>query len=216
MCQYTARCRVRRHRPGTVCPHTGIRTGWRSGQPILRDDLALLAPNKPSKEGASLEDHPGIDHAVEEVSPSSAGRRYSPGRLSQVDGDQGSTEQELGVEAGPATTGPTSPHGLQIWITGLGFLGMIILLVSFTERHTSQVLTLGLVVVSSVVAIVLSRDCTAWNATSNSRCAKTRRGFLQRCELENHSHSVQCITQPELAAAVCVGVAVLGVLTLLS
>lgn len=49
MCQYTTRCRVGRHLPGTVCPKTGQGGGRARSRPIPHAPLPKLSEPKPTK-----------------------------------------------------------------------------------------------------------------------------------------------------------------------
>lgn len=54
MCQYTTRCRVGRHLPGTVCPKTGQGGGRTRPRPIPRAPLPTLSEPKPTKRRSTV------------------------------------------------------------------------------------------------------------------------------------------------------------------
>lgn len=56
MCQYNSRCRVQRHRPGTVCPLSGAGGAWRPAPQRPRPVMSRprpAAPTGPSRFGSS-------------------------------------------------------------------------------------------------------------------------------------------------------------------
>lgn len=54
MCQYNSRCKVQRHRPGTVCPVSGTGSGWATApRPVAASRPRPAAPQGPSRFGTS-------------------------------------------------------------------------------------------------------------------------------------------------------------------
>lgn len=187
MCQYTSRCPVGRHRPGTVCSYANTGAGRTSAHP------SPVAP-QPTLSGLGATNSRRSAALASTSATESKDSWLSGGRYTRASVGGGASVADALVLILITADSDKFTNATGAW-------GLVLIAV--------------LVLVPFAVAAWLSRHCTAWNGTVEGRCAKVRPQPLRRCEASPHDHGAQLLTLHEVGALVSFLLGLLGIVLLL-
>jgi hypothetical protein len=183
MCQYTTRCAVGTHRPGTKCPLAG------SGSAT---SARLYTP--PSQ----------VSSAVRPVSPSPSTSRTT------TSGTTGAGTQGSGA-ARRSNTASAIVGGLDAAdLIGLSIFAAVVGGKDQPVNTASIVTAVLLVAVPALIAVWLGSQCRVWNADGLSRCSRRTARLFGRCGAQGHRRGDQLLLLPEVMAGASVVVAVIS------